>query len=76
MDKGKLWGSLYNYTFIFVLILMVSVFVFDVNGILYDYIFTIIVFSILISFVFLVLYGLTFFKKKWVRVDLTFSSNE
>lgn len=43
---------------------MVSVFVFDVNGILYDYIFTIIVFSILISFVFLVLYGLTFFKKK------------
>lgn len=41
---------MYNYTFIFVLILMVSIFVFDVNGILYDYIFIIIVFNILISF--------------------------
>lgn len=64
MDNGKLWGRLYNCTFIFVLILMVSIFVFDVNGILYDYIFIIIVFGILISFVFLVLYTLAFFKKK------------
>lgn len=64
MDKRKKWGRYYNYTFAFCVFLMVIVFAFDIEGVLYGYIFAIIKIGILISFVFMVLYALTFGKKK------------
>ncbi len=46
---------------------MVIVFAFDVEGVLYSYIFAILKIGILISFVFIVLYALTFVKKNETR---------